>query len=63
MPDQQAGADGDPWEPDGDSTRPAQGEHPDPDVPDTDEAGTGRHGSPRSGSSRPEHPVPYEPSD
>jgi hypothetical protein len=67
MPDQQAGADGDPWEPGGDSTRSAQGEHPEPDVPDTDvpdtdEAGTGRSGSPRSGSPRPEHPVPDEPS-
>jgi len=62
MPDQQAGADGDPWEPDDDSTPPPQGEHPEPDVPDTDEAGTGRRGSPHSGSPRPEHPVPDEPS-
>jgi hypothetical protein len=62
MPDQQAGADEDPWEPDGDSAQPAQGERPDPDIPDTDEAGTGRRGSPHSGSPRPEHPVPDEPS-
>jgi hypothetical protein len=63
MPDQQAGADGDPWEPDGDSTRPAEDARPDPEIPDTDEAGTGRRGSPHSRSPRPEHPVPDEPSD
>ncbi|MFJ8137835.1 hypothetical protein [Streptomyces sp. NPDC096013] len=62
MPDQQAGAAGDAWEPDGDAPRSAEDEQPDPQVPDTDEAGTGRHGSPRSGSPRPEHPVPDEPS-
>ncbi|MEV6500829.1 hypothetical protein [Streptomyces prunicolor] len=64
MPDQQAGADGDPWEPDGDAPRAAEDEDetPDPELPDTDEAGTGRRGSPSSGSPRPEHPVPDEPS-
>jgi hypothetical protein len=67
MPDQQAGADGDPWEPATDAPRRAEAEQPDPQVPDgrvpdTDEAGTGRRGSPRSGSPRPEHPVPDEPS-
>ncbi|MEV0470996.1 hypothetical protein [Streptomyces prunicolor] len=65
MPDQQAGADGDPWEPAGDAPRSAEGEGPeapDEEIPDTDEAGTGRRGSPKSGSPRPEHPVPDEPS-
>lgn len=58
LPDQQAGADGDPWEAE---DNPAKDERPDPDVPDTDEAGTGRRGAPHSGSRRPEHPVPDEP--
>jgi len=65
MPDQQAGADGDPWEPDADAPQPAEGESPespDEEIPDTDEAGTGRRGSPQSGSPRPEHPMPDEPS-
>jgi hypothetical protein len=61
MPDQQAGSDGDPWEPAADAPRPAEDERPDPELPDTDEAGTGRRGAPRSGSPRPEHPVPHEP--
>ncbi|MCX4404090.1 hypothetical protein OG840_20725 [Streptomyces sp. NBC_01764] len=63
LPDQQAGTDEDAWEPDSDSTRPAEDEQPDPEIPDTDEAGTGRRGFPHSGSPRPEHPVPDEPSD
>lgn len=58
MPDQQAGADGDPWELDDED--PAADERPDPEVPDTDETGTGRRGAPHSGSRRPEHPVPDE---
>jgi len=64
MPDQQAGSDGDPWEPAADAPRPTEDEdeRPDPELPDTDEAGTGRRGAPRSGSPRPEHPVPDEPS-
>ncbi|MFD4878625.1 hypothetical protein ACFWOB_35415 [Streptomyces sp. NPDC058420] len=73
MPDQQAGADGDPWEPDNDAPQSAEDEGerdgdgdgqeaPDEKTPDTDEAGTGRRGSPQSGSPRPEHPVPDEPS-
>jgi len=62
MPDRQAGAGEDPWEPADDSTRSAEDARPDPQVPDTDEAGTGRRGSPRSGSPRPERPVPDEPS-
>ncbi|MEV6483480.1 hypothetical protein [Streptomyces sp. NPDC051576] len=60
MPDQQAGADEDPWEAGDDSPRRAEDERPDPGVPDTDEAGTGRLGSPHSGNPRPEHPVPDE---
>jgi hypothetical protein len=62
MPHQQAGADGDPWEPDGVSPRSAEDEDETPDLglPDTDEAGTGRRGSPHSASPRPEHPVPDE---
>ncbi|MGW3654136.1 hypothetical protein [Streptomyces sp. NPDC000878] len=59
LPDQQAGADEDPWELD---DNPAADERPDAEVPDTDEAGTGRRGAPHSGSRRPEHPVPDEPS-
>ncbi|WP_329273718.1 hypothetical protein [Streptomyces sp. NBC_01451] len=65
MPDQQTGADEDPWEVDDPSTakgadgRPDQ-EVPDPEVPDTDEAGTGKRGAPHSGSERPEQPVPDE---
>jgi hypothetical protein len=72
MPDQQAGADEDPWDVDEDSTRPAADEPPDPgapdtetpdtEIPDTDDVGTGRRGAPHSGSPRPEHPVPDEPS-
>ncbi|MFF3373247.1 hypothetical protein ACFYXF_09830 [Streptomyces sp. NPDC002680] len=62
LPDQQAGADGDPdpWEPA--DQDPAADERPDPEIPDTDEAGTGRRGALHSGSGRPEHPVPDEPS-
>ncbi|WP_330289604.1 hypothetical protein [Streptomyces sp. NBC_00576] len=61
MPDQQAGADGDPWEVDDNPAGAEAQERPDPQVPDTDEAGTGRRGAPHSGSRRPEHPVPDEP--
>ncbi|ELP61718.1 hypothetical protein ACKI1I_38315 [Streptomyces turgidiscabies] len=62
LPDQQAGADEDPWDLD-DDAQEATGpdERPDPEVPDTDEAGTGRRGAPHSGSPRPEQPVPDEP--
>lgn len=59
LPDQQTGADEDPWELE---DNPAADERPDPEVPDTDEAGTGKRGAPHSGSGRPEHPVPDEPS-
>ncbi|MFE9764082.1 hypothetical protein ACFYPC_06030 [Streptomyces sp. NPDC005808] len=61
MPDQQAGVEGDPWEPGGDATRFTADVRPQPEPPDTDEAGTGRRGSLHSGSHRPEHPVPDEP--
>lgn len=62
LPDQQAGAEEDPWEVEdnpADDTRAP--ERPDPEVPDTDEAGTGRRGAPNSGSGRSDHPVPDEP--
>ncbi|MFF7330145.1 hypothetical protein ACIQU5_28455 [Streptomyces sp. NPDC090306] len=63
MPDQQAGADDDPWEVV--SARPDGGDDPhdgaaDTELPDTDEAGAGRPGAPRSGQVRPESPVPDE---
>ena len=61
MPDQQTGADEDPWEVD-DPVVTAPDERPDPEVPDADEAGAGRRGAPHSGSPNPEHPVPDEPS-
>lgn len=61
MPDQQAGADDDPWEVDDNPAGTATPERPDPEVPDTDEAGTGRRGAPHSGSGRSEVPVPDEP--
>ncbi len=74
MPDQLAGAEGDPWELDDNPNNPDSGnpegpeadteapsDRPDSQVPDTDEAGTGRRGDPQSGSRRPEHPVPDEP--
>jgi hypothetical protein len=60
MPDQQAGADEDPWEVD-DPVNTEADERPDPDVPDADEAGAGKQGAPHSGSPHPEHPVPDEP--
>ncbi|MFE9118339.1 hypothetical protein [Streptomyces sp. NPDC007172] len=60
LPDQQAGADGDPWEAPDRSAAGTRSERPDPEIPDTDEAGTGRRGAPHSGSKRPEHPVPHE---
>jgi hypothetical protein len=65
MPDQQAGADGGPWEPDGDAPRSAEGQDPqasDKETPDTDEAGTSRRGSSQSGIARAGAPVPEEPS-
>ncbi|MEU9196522.1 hypothetical protein [Streptomyces hundungensis] len=63
LPDQEAGADGDPWEAEDDSPQNSDGDRPDPDpeIPDTDEAGTGRRGAAHSGSKRPEQPVPDEP--
>lgn len=60
LPDQQAGAEGDPWEAEGQAVESTRSDQPDPEVPDTDEAGTGRRGSPHSGSRRPGHPVPDE---
>ncbi|MGY1499066.1 hypothetical protein ACW4TU_21145 [Streptomyces sp. QTS52] len=60
MPDQQTGADDDPWELEDDPAATEADERPDPEVPDTDEAGTGKRGAPHSGSERPEHPVPDE---
>ena len=64
LPDQQTGADEDPWELDDNPAADElpDAEVPDPELPDTDEAGTGRRGAPHSGSRRPEHPVPDEPS-
>ncbi|GAA3902379.1 hypothetical protein GCM10023084_63550 [Streptomyces lacrimifluminis] len=59
MPDQQTGADEDPWEVDDPAGTEAD-ERPDPEVPDTDEAGTGKRGAAQSGSDRPEQPVPDE---
>ncbi|MEU8949281.1 hypothetical protein [Streptomyces sp. NPDC048489] len=61
LPDQQAGADEDPWNVVGAPARVAD-RRPDPEIPDTDEAGTGRKGAPHSGSPRPVSPVPDEPS-
>ncbi|MER0449848.1 hypothetical protein ABR738_35795 [Streptomyces sp. Edi4] len=65
LPDQQAGAEGDPWEAADDADAEGtegtpRGDRPDPEIPDTDEAGTGRRGAPHSGSTRPDHPVPHE---
>ncbi|MEU3370467.1 hypothetical protein ACFYM2_11425 [Streptomyces sp. NPDC006711] len=63
LPDQQAGAEGDPWEAADDAEGAEgtpRGDQPDPEIPDTDEAGTGRRGAPHSGSTRPDHPVPHE---
>ncbi|MEU9101025.1 hypothetical protein [Streptomyces sp. NPDC048361] len=61
LPDQQAGADDDPWDAVDHAGKEQRGERPDPGIPDTDEAGTGRRGAPHSGSKRPGHPVPHEP--
>ncbi|MCX5387241.1 hypothetical protein [Streptomyces sp. NBC_00083] len=61
LPDQQAGAEGDPLDAADHGGKDRSQEHPDPEIPDTDEAGTGRRGAPHSGSKRPGHPVPDEP--
>ncbi|MET9365042.1 hypothetical protein ABZX93_29565 [Streptomyces sp. NPDC006632] len=61
LPDQQAGAEGDPWDAAGHAESGGHGDKPDPEIPDTDEAGTGRRGAPHSGSRRPGHPIPDEP--